>query len=153
MDSIKLVGLGFCRTEWSVVSNATSAPFDKAGFFCRYAEAAKEFLDNNDCTNDFFLVAYPIHSLDQIDGVFPDGFNSPEHMSQTWESPRGCSNFLTKCEKIKAARWSQFNRRTRDVLSTASSLLLMITCIGMLDRWDHVDRRHFVGCCFERSPW
>ena len=67
VDSIKQAGLSFCRTEWSVVSNAASAPFDKAGFFCRYAEAAKEFLDNNDCTNDLFLAAYPILSLDQND--------------------------------------------------------------------------------------
>ena len=51
------------------------------------------------------------------------GFNGPEHMALTWESLRGCSTFLTKGEKIKAARWFQFNRRTRDVLSTASSLL------------------------------
>ena len=112
--------------------------FDKAGFFCRYAETAKEFLDNNDCTNDLFLAAYLILSLDH-DGVLPDGFNGPEHMSQTWESLRGCSTFLVKGEKIKAARWFQFNRRTRDVLS-ASSLLLIITNIGMPDRWfDHVD--------------
>ena len=48
MDSIKQAGLGFSRTVWSVVSNAASAPFDKAGFFSCYAEAAKEFLDNND---------------------------------------------------------------------------------------------------------
>ena len=137
MDSIKQAGSSFCRTEWS---NASSAPFDKAGFFCRYAEAAKEFLDNNDCTNDLFLAAYPILSLEQNDGVLPGGFNSPEHMSQTWESLRGSSTFLTKGEKIKAARWFQFNRRTRDVLSTASSLLLIITHIGMLDRWfDYVD--------------
>ena len=33
VDSIKQAGLSFCRTEWSVVSNATSEPFDKAGFF------------------------------------------------------------------------------------------------------------------------
>ena len=58
----------------------------------------------------------------------------PEHMSQTWESLRGCSTFLTKGEKIKAARWFQFNRRTRDVLFTASPLLLTTTYIGMLDR-------------------
>ena len=57
-----------------MVPTAASAPFDKVGFFCRYAEAAKEFLDNNDCTNDLFLVAYPILSLDQNDGVLPDGF-------------------------------------------------------------------------------
>ena len=68
-----------------------------------------------------------------------DGFIGPEHMSQTWESLRGCSTFLTKGEKIKA-RWFQFNRRRRDVLSRASSLLLIITYIRMLDRWfDHVD--------------
>ena len=103
MDSIKQAGLSFCRTEWSVVSNAASAPFDKAGFFCRYAEAAKEFLDKNDCTNDLFLAAYPILSLYQNDGVLPDGFKSPQHMSQTWESLKGCSTFLTKGEKIKAA--------------------------------------------------
>ena len=138
VDSIKQAGLSFCRTEWPVVSNAASAPFDKTGFFCRCADAAKEFLDNNDCTNDLFLAAYPILSLDQNDGVLADGFNSPEHMSQPWESLRGCSTFLTKGEKIKAARWFQFNRRTQDVLSTASSLLLIITYIGMLDRWfDH----------------
>ena len=78
-------------------------------------------------------------SFDQKDGVRPDGFNSPEHTSQTWESLRGCSTFLTKGEKIKAARWFQYNRRARDVLSTGSSLLLMITYIGMLGRWfDHV---------------
>ena len=75
MDSIKQTGLSFCRTE-SVVSYAASTPFDKAGCFCRYAEAAKEFLDNNDCTNDLFLAAYPIPSLDQNDSVLPDGFNS-----------------------------------------------------------------------------
>ena len=79
VDSIKQAGLSFCRTEWSVVSNAASAPFDKAGFFCRYVETAKEFLENNDCTNDLFLATYPILSLDQSDGVLPDGFNSPEH--------------------------------------------------------------------------
>ena len=100
-----------------MVSNATFAPFDKAGFFSWFAEAAKEFLDNNDCTNDL-----PILSLDHNDGVL----SSPEHMAQTWEPLRGCSTFLTKGEKIKAARWFQFNRGTRDVLSTASSLLLMI---------------------------
>ena len=33
VDSIKQAGLIFCRTEWSVVSNVASAPFDKAGFF------------------------------------------------------------------------------------------------------------------------
>ena len=45
-------------------------------------------------------------------------------------------DLLTKGEKIKGARWFQFNRRTRDVLST----LLIITYIGMLDcRFDHVD--------------
>ena len=71
MDSIKQGGLSFCRTEWSVVSNAASAPFDKAGFFCRYTDA-REFLDNNDCTNDLFVAAYPILSLDQNDGVLPD---------------------------------------------------------------------------------
>ena len=37
---------------------------DKAGFIYR-----KEFLDNNDCTNDLFLAAYPILSLDQNDCV------------------------------------------------------------------------------------
>ena len=149
MDSIKQAGLSFCRTEWSVVSNVASAPFDKAGFSCRYAEAAKEFLDNNDCTNDLFLAAIPILSLDQHDGVLPDGFKSPERMARTWESLRGCSTFLTKGEKIKAARWFRFNRRTRDVLSKASSLLLMITYIGMLDRWfDHV----LVGCWVQRNP-
>ena len=74
-----------------MVSNATFAPFDKAGFFCWFAEAAKEFLDNNDCTNDL-----PILSLDHNDGVL----NSPEHMAQTWEPLRGCSTFLTKGEKI-----------------------------------------------------
>ena len=78
MDSIKQAGLSFCRTEWSVVSIAASAPFDKAGFFCRYA---KEFLDDNDCTNDLFLAAFPILSLNQNDGVLPDGINSPEHGS------------------------------------------------------------------------
>ena len=57
------------------------------------------------------------------------------HMAPSWESLRGCSTFLRKGEKIKAARWFQFNRfRTRDALSTASSLLLMITNIGMLGR-------------------
>ena len=103
MDSIKQAGLSFCRTEWSVVSNAASAPFDTAGFFCRYAEAAKEFLDKNDCTNDLFSAAYPIFSLYQNDGVLPDGFKSPQHMSQTWDSLKFCSTFLTKGEKIKAA--------------------------------------------------
>ena len=49
-------------------------------------------------------------------------------------------DLLTKGEKIKAARWFQFNRRARNVLFTASSLLLIITYIGMLDRRiDHVD--------------
>ena len=92
----------------------------RSGFFCRYAKAAKEFLDNNDCTSDFFLAAYPILSLDQNRGVLPDG--------------------LTKGVKIQAVRWFQFNRTTRDVRSTASSLLLMITYIGMKDRWfDRVD--------------
>ena len=102
-------------------------------------QAAKVFLCNNVCT-DLFLAAYLILSLDHNDDVLPDGFNSPEHMSQTCESLRSCSTFLTKCEKNKAARWLQFNRRTRDVLSTASSLLLIVNYIGMLDRWfDHVD--------------
>ena len=111
-----------------------------------------EFLDNNDCTNDFFLAACPILSLDQHDGVLPGGFNSPEHMAQTWESSRGCSTFLTKGEKIKAARWFKFNRRTRDMLSTAPSLLLMIPTSG---RWTFgltmSTRHHLVGCWVERS--
>ena len=47
VDSIKEAGLSFCRIELSVVSNAAPVPFDKAGLFCRYAEAAKEFLDND----------------------------------------------------------------------------------------------------------
>ena len=75
VDPMKKAGLSFCQTEWSVVSNAASAPFDKAGFFCRHADAGKVVLDNNDCTNDFFLAAFPILSLDQNDGVPPDGFN------------------------------------------------------------------------------
>ena len=76
----------------------------------------------------------------QNDGVFPDGFNSPRHMYQPWESLKGCSTFLTKGEKIKAARWFQFNRRTRVVLFTAPSLLLITIFIGMLNCWfDHVD--------------
>ena len=91
MDSIKQAGLSFCRTEWSVVSNAAFVPFDKAGFFCRYAEAAKEFLDKNVCTNDLFLAAHPILSLYQNGGVLPDGFKSSQHMSQTWESLKSCS--------------------------------------------------------------
>ena len=75
VDSIKQAGLSFSWTEWSaVVSNAASAPFDKAGFFCRYAEAVKEFLDNNDRINDHFLAAYPILSLDQNDGCAPRWF-------------------------------------------------------------------------------
>ena len=106
----------------------------------RNAELATEFPDNNDCTNALFLAANQILSVDQNDGVFPGRFSSPEHVARTWESLRGCSTFLTKGEKIKAARWFQFNRRTRDVLSTALSLLLMITYIAMLDRWfDYVD--------------
>ena len=51
-------------------------------FFCRYAEAAKEFSDNNDRTNDLFLAAYPILSLDQNDGVLPRWFHwSRAHVS------------------------------------------------------------------------
>ena len=92
VDSIKQAGLSFCRRDWSVVSSAASAPFDKAGFFCRYAEAAKEFLDHNYCTNDLFLAVYPILSLDQNDGVLPDCFSSPEHI--------GCSTFLTMIMSI-----------------------------------------------------
>ena len=61
----------------------------QGGFSCRYAEA---LLDHNDCTNDLFLAACPILSLDQNDGVLRDSFNSPEHMSLTWESLRGCSD-------------------------------------------------------------
>ena len=72
----------------SVVSNAATAPCDKAGFFCRCAEAAKESMDNNDCTNDVFLAAHPILVLDQNGGVLPDGFNSSKHMFQTWDSLR-----------------------------------------------------------------
>ena len=63
MGSIKKTGLSFCRTEWSVVSDAASAPFDKAGFFFWYAEVAKEFLDNNGCTNDLFAAAHPKSSV------------------------------------------------------------------------------------------
>ena len=124
-----------------MVSNAASAPFDKAGFFCRYAEAAKEFLDSNDGTNDLFLAAYPILSLDQNDGVLPDGFNSSEHMSQTWEFKRGCSIFLTKGEKIKVARWFQFNRRTR-MFCPRHHLFGLTTST----------RRHLVGCWVEKPP-
>ena len=71
--------------------------------------------------------------------VLPDGFKSPEHMSQTWESPRSGSTFLTKGEKINAKRWFQFNHKTPDVVSAASSELLMKASIGKLDCWfDHV---------------
>ena len=91
VDWIKQVGLIFCRTEWSVISNAASAPFDKAPPLpVGTRRAAKEFLDNNKIApTDLFLAACPILSLDQHDGVLPGGFNSPEHMVQTWESLRG----------------------------------------------------------------
>ena len=55
-------------------------------------------------TTTSFLAACPNLSLDQNDGVLLYGFNSPDHMAQTWESLRACSTFLTKGDKIKAAR-------------------------------------------------
>ena len=52
----------------------------------------------------------------------------------------------------RAVRWFQFNHRTQDVLSMASSLLLVITYIAMLDRWfDHVDASPLGRLLAERS--
>ena len=49
-------------------------------------------------------------------------------------------DLLDEGREDQGCEWFQFNRRTRDVLSTASSLLLINTYVGMLDRWfDHVD--------------
>ena len=141
MDSIKQAGWSFCWTEWSVVSDAASAPFDKAGFFLSVRGGCEVVLWTTTIaptTSSWRHIQSSVWIRMMV--CSQDGFFCPGHMSQTWESLRGCSTFLTKGEKIKAARWFQFNRRTRDVLSTVSSLLMIITYIGMLDRWfDHVD--------------
>ncbi|CAK0903954.1 unnamed protein product [Prorocentrum cordatum] len=134
MNAVEEAGLSFVKYEALLIENLGKGPWKQQSNFGKFSEAAAEYFNNVDESDELFLAVLPWMAFRFYEGESGQSFDG-DFAKWMWKKAKTCELFQNSGASSRKNRWFQWTRRWRDISNNVGFLLVALLYEGLNLGW------------------